>query len=192
MANTNKKLKEITGNYKDDFKRICDLSREKRLKELKPGERIPEKGFIYGDEAKDQFRTKAEQYRNKAIDLIDAEINVYRDKLTDAPSTEALNSVQLMALREKVTKDDINDLIERYGDNPMVFDTIKDLAKQKGIISESEFIDHPLRQKIDAMENVRKHINRSLTFYEAERGHATDGFIAFLDSEIDGAFDPEE
>ena len=192
MSNTNKKLKEITSNYRNDFEKICILSREKRLKELKPGERIPEKGILYGDEAKDQFRTKAEQYRNKAIDLIDAEINVYRDKLTEAPSTEALNSVQLMALREKVTKDNIDDLIERYGDNPMVFDTIKDLAKQKGIISESEFIEHPLRLKIDAMENVRRDINRSFNIYDAERGFATEGFIALLDSEIDGAFEPEE
>ena len=120
MSNTNKKLKEITTSYRNDYERICRDSREECLKEMKPGERIPKDGIIYGDEAKELFNAKAIEYRNNANALIDAELDAIRHKISEAPSTEALNSVSLMALRKNVTSENINDLISRYGDNVMV------------------------------------------------------------------------
>lgn len=187
---TKTQLKAITKDYADDFKRISERSREERLKTLEPGAKIPASGVLYGDRAKADFKVKADGYRTRANEIIDRELKVLNDKMTAAPSTEAVNTIQLLKMRKNLTEADINPLMERYGDNIQVYDTLRDIAAQHDINS-YRLEQNPLRAKAEKLTDLRTSINNNLRVERAERGYASDGFISFLNATIDDAL-PEE
>ena len=186
----NTQLKAITKGYADDFKAISERSREERLKDLAPGSSIPASGKLYGDKAKNDFKVKADTYRARANEVIDKEPKSRNDKMTAAPSTEAVNTIQLLKMRNNLTEADINPLMKRYGDNTQVYDTLRDIAAQHGIHG-YHLEENPLRVKANKLSDLKNSINNNLRVERAERGYASDGFISFLNATIDDAL-PEE
>ena len=182
----NKELKAITGKYVEDYKTICNRSREERIKQLRPGEPIPKESTLYGDRAKADFKELADSHRAKANEILERELKAVNDKLTEAPSTEAVNSMQLLKMRDRVTLDEINGLMIRYGDNNQIYDTLKDVARQHGI-NEYAFDRNPLRVRAEMLSDLQHNINSSLTVNKAERGYATEAFISLINASIDDA-----
>lgn len=186
----NTELKAITTRYTDKYKNICERSREERIKSLQPGAALPAHGKLYGDEAREQFRKEADACRVQAASIIENELKALNDKMTAAPSIEAVNTIQLLKMRSNVTAADINSLMQRYGDNSQVYDTLIDIAGQHNL-NEYKFESNPLRVKANKLNDLRSSIEKNLRLERAERGYASEGFISFLNAAIDDAL-PEE
>lgn len=183
-------LKAITNRYVDDFNVICERSREERLKTLQPGARVPAQGKLYGDDARNEFKRKADAHRVQAMSIIGNELRALNEKMTAAPSTDAVNTIQLLKMRSNITPEDINVLMMRYGDNSQVRDTLVDIAGQHDI-KDYKFESNPIRVKAEKLKDLNNSINNSLRLESAERGHASAGFVSFLNAAIDDAF-PDE
>lgn len=179
-------LKAITNRYADDYKAICESSREERIKNLKVGDPMPAKGILYGDAARADFKKKADSYRVQATSIIGNELKRLNDKMTAAPSTEAVNTIQLLKMRSNVTQGDIDALMKRYGDNAQVYDTLIDIAGQHNI-RDYKYESNPVRAKVEKLSNIKTSINNNLRIERAERGYASEGFVAFLNAAIDDA-----
>ena len=179
-------LKAITKGYADDYKAICEASREECIKSLKPGSRMPATGVLHGEEARAKFRAKADSHRKEAVRIIDNELRILDNKMSAAPSTEAVNSLQVLKMRKKVTANEIESLMMRYGDNSLVHDALCDIAADHDIRTYA-VADNPVRVKAEKLNDLKQNITTSLRLEQAERGHATDGFISFLDAAIDDA-----
>lgn len=180
-------LKAITNRYADEYEAICESSREEHIKNLKVGAPTPAKGILYGDAAKAKFKKKADSYRVQATSIIGNELKRLNDKMTAAPSTEAVNTIQLLKMRSNVTQGDIDALMKRYGDNAQVYDTLRDIAAQHNI-RDYAFESNPLREQVEKLNVLKSNLNNNLRIERAERGYASKGFVNFLNAFIDDAF----
>ena len=180
----NEELKKILREYGNAYKFACDNSRDTLIDTLKPGSRLPEEGKIYGDAFRDQFKKDAAVHRDRALKIVDGEIKAINAKLTAAPSTDAVNSIMMLRMKQHVTRADIDRLMSVYGSNPLAYDTLRDVAYDNGI---RDLPENPLTVKAERLTDVRSSIEKTLNIHQAEAGHASDGFLAMMDAVIDDA-----
>lgn len=167
---TKDELRKIFSDYAKDYQIRADASYKHRLTELKHGEIAPARtGFFYSED-RAAFDTKAHEYRDKALEVIETLSNEIRARKTDAPSTDAINYVSLLRSKKGITEQDINDALDRYGSNYSVYNAIRDLASDNRIYIQTHVLDN-ISEGID---NTVHSINK-MSASEAERGHATDG-----------------
>ena len=181
----NQELKKIMRDFLDSYKSIGIQSRDNYIKTLAPGSPLPKEGIIYGEYGKELFSDKCREYRNKAHQIVDFHLNETKRKETEAPSTEAVNSITLLKLRDDVTEKDISDLLDRYGENPQAYRAINSVAREHKILS---FGDHPISQSRENLETLSASIDKAIS---PGNEHISDGFVSIFDMTIDSAF-PEE
>lgn len=184
----NKELKELLNTFKDSYRTTCYASRVQYMKTLPAGSQIPKEGVIYGDAEKQQFDLDCKGFRDKAYKILSDAHSELKKEATEAPSTEAVNSLALLNMRKDITETEIEDLINRYGDNPQVWKTIRSIAGENGI----RVSDHPINEQIRNIEGLMHTLNSTLSVASASKGHAGDGFLSMVAMQIDDAFPVEE
>jgi len=194
MSKANAELKAITREYNRMFRTLSEDEYNEKLLALKPGENAPVKGKLSGAR-RERMEQKAAECRSKAADILNRELAAVNKKITAAPSTEAVNTISLLAMRDPKTigPEVINTLLDEYGDNVQSYETIKDIAKQKGIVTDLDGINHPLREQQANIEALNKSLykNLSLTHTEQSMDRSSEGFEAFLEMTIDQTFAPD-
>lgn len=192
MSKINAELKKLTTEYYSTFNNYCERSHEQRLKELKPGEYVPPKGKL-SEYYRDEMEAKANEIKYKVNALIDPEIKAVKKKVNAAPSAEAVAAVSMLKMRnpKALTSDILTTLIEEYGDNPLTYDTIRDIAKDSKVSTPYNYKEHPLRKQLDNIEAASRSLNKAFNVFDTENGHNTPGFKQILDTYIDEAFEPD-
>lgn len=185
----NKELKSLLSQFKDSYRMACESSRNEYIKTLSPGAPLPKEGIIYGQEKKQEFESMCVGYRDKAREIIAKHLVELKEKATAPPSSDAVNSISMLSMRKNVTSDEINDLLSRYGDNPMCWDTIVSIAKENDIHS---FGKHPVKSQIEDLEGLSKTIDKTLSVQSANAGHASDAFVSMMALEVDRSFPVQE
>lgn len=182
----NKELKSILSQFVDAYRIVCENSRNAYMKTLAPGAQIPKEGMIYGEDFKDEFDSMCAGYRNKALEIVEKKLSELRDKTTEAPSTEAVNSIALLNMRKDITEDEIDNLLTRYGDNAQVWKTLVSIAKEHDIYTFRELND--LDEKVQTLVDLEKNLEKTLSVMSALAGHATESFMSLIAMDIDKAF----
>lgn len=180
----NKELKSIISQFKDSYRIACDTSRNAYMKTLSAGAQIPREGFIYGDNFKAEFESMSSGYRDKVREIIGKNLSELREKMTEAPSTEAVNSITLLNMRKDVTENEIENLLSRYGDNHQARNTIVSIARNHGIYN---FGDDETTERIADLESLESNLTKSLS-----ASTANDGLFAMMELDIDDVFPVEE
>lgn len=187
-SKANKELKEILSQYVSKYKVACDLSRENYLKTLSPGARVPEHDKLYTQADRDAFEAECCGLREKASKITEDLCKDLRAKSTEAPSTEAVNTITLLGARKNVTESEIRDLINQYGaDCPQAWRAIKDIADSHDI---HVIGNHPVDGQLKAIEDVGSSIYHAMSAANATRT-ASNGFAAFIGMSIDEALPME-
>ena len=182
----NKDLKSIMSQFRDSYKSMSDASRLEYIKTLAPGANVPEEGRIYGDDRRAEFESMCQGYRAKVSDFIQGAIKDLKNKVTESPSPDAVNTITLLNLRSDVTPEEIDDLIDRYGDNVQAYKAIVSIANEKKI--KGLDVIHPIEIEIRDAEDLESAIERSLNIASATSGHTSDAFLDMIDLQIDNAF----
>lgn len=182
---TNKELKSILSQFKDSYRIACDSSRNAYMKTLSAGAQVPKEGMIYGEDRRREFESMCAGYRDKALEILNKVGTELREKATEAPSTEAVNSITLLNMRKNITEDEIDNLLTRYGDNPQAWETIVSIARDHDIHA---FNDHPIKRQIEAVDGLARTMERTISAQSANGGHASDGFLAMIEMNIDDVF----
>lgn len=185
----NKELKSLLSQFKDSYKMASESSRNEYMKTLVPGAEIPKTGVIYGDNRVREFESMCDGYRGKMKSIIADVSSDLKDKETEAPSTEAVNSITLLSMRKNVTEDEIDNLLTRYGDNQQAWRTINSIAKDHNI---HVFRDHENEGKLSRVNDLEANLDRALSASSAISGHASDGYLSMIAMEIDNVFPVEE
>lgn len=179
----NSELKQVIKDFSDEYAKKAEESRQEYIKHLPAGQAIPPKGIIFGDNNKDTFNQSCVEKRQKVRAIIDKEIRPLKLKLTEAPSTDAVNSIQLLKMRNSVSEKEISDLLDRYGDNDQVRAALVDIGKDHGYHSFSRSSNE---ERIENLEDLKRSLENSLTLKRMEdRGSA---FYSWLNSVIDNIF----
>lgn len=186
----NKELKVIVDNFNKEFGEVSEESRIEYLQQLTPNSNVmsPQKGKIYGDRHRSTFEESCRAKRSAAALLIDKEINILNKKMSEAPTQDAVNSVTMLSMRKNITSEEIQKLLDAYGDNDMTRSTIIDLAKEHNV--KDYIFDKPsTSERIKDLEGLKRSLNTGMSIQSAEqRGSA---FIDWLKHDIDNVF-PED
>lgn len=183
--NKRETLKSMIGEFSEKYADTCQRTRQDYISTLAPGSRIPEGVRIYGEDERKAFEGVASDYRAKASKILDEEISKAKDQLTTAPSDEGVRVCSLLKMRDNVSRDEVNDLISKYGDNVQTYKAITAIAHEKGI---KGFNNHPVEEKVSAYESLKKSLDSYFTLNSAENGKTSAGSSAFLGLFIDDAF----
>ena len=186
--NINKDLKTIISQYLDDYKAICNSSRNDYIKTLVPGSPVPPEGAIYTDEKKSEFRSIVDGYRTKAFSIIDKAYEDLKDKSTAAPSSDAVNSIALLNMRKEISEKDISDLLNAYGDNYQAYSTINSIARDHGI---KTFKDHRIKEDMDGVGEIESAMDKFINYQRTTSGRSGDGLRAMIEARIDEVFPVE-
>lgn len=185
MSQANKELKKIMSDFNNAYKTMCAQSRDDYIKTLNPGAPLPQEGALYTEDMKQKFSDECLKYRHKAHEIIDQHINELKKKATDAPSTEAVNSISLLKLRDSITEKEISEMLERYGDNVQAYRAINSIAYAHDIKS---FDDHPISEHLERVEALSSSIDKVIAPWNK---NISDAYIGFVSMDIDSVF-PEE
>ena len=182
----NTKLKELKIEMDASFTRIAEASRKAYMETLPANARIPETNRIYGDAYKNQFSEKAAEIRGNVYSAIQEERERISKAKTEAPSAEAVNSIELMKLTTDITANDIRNMVSRYGDNYGAYRAIASIAADAGI--KSVCGTHPLDKVSDGLDYVEQKVasNFSTTDYLSKgvQNVSKMGFDAIVDNEL--------
>lgn len=184
----NGELKKLVKEFNEGFKTGTERSREAYVRTLAPGATVPAGGKFYDQASRDEFSSKCQGLREKARDILDGQLTEIRKQATAAPSADAVNSIQMLSMRKNITAKEVDDLLQTYGDNPMAYRTITDIAHDHGLYGWDK---HPIEDQLEQVEYISRSFESAFTTPSAERGLAGDGFCSMLNAQIDGVFDPK-
>lgn len=187
MSNRNisENLKKVLRACEDDFKCTARASREELIKTLEPGQPAPSEGVIYGDEFKKGYKKRTEGYQADIAEILDKHVADLKKKATEAPSVEAVSSISLLNMRTNITRQEVEDLLERYGDNPQAYNTISNIARNHDI---QGIGSHPISEAAANAEGLRDTLIKAI---DHRSGGLSSGKCAFIEMSIDSLFPAE-
>lgn len=176
------RLKKNYRDFTDDYQRSVEASYKKQLAKLRPGETAPTVKRLVGDDRK-AFEERVKKYRHENEQIVKDAENSIAGALSAAPSTEAVNFVSMLNLRNDLTQSDIDAAIAKYGNNYSAYAAIASIGQRQP----NKLYTAP--HEVDNMRNfieMAKPISASMTLIGAENSAPTRGRAAFIDMSLDG------
>ena len=191
----NRTLKEINEAMKktkeayDHYVNESWLRKANSTPDYKP---VPKRGQFYDSENKEKFNAALTENQNKAMKAVHEYIDQLSREKVATPSAEALAAVQMFAMMDpgSLTKseyaDRIDEMMTKYGDSPITYETLRSLAAKQGI---RDFKEHPLmaeKESARAMEDSIKSFFRNHALSDSQNStDITDGEISFISLALD-------
>lgn len=185
--NENTQIKGIISQFKDAYRTSCEASRNAYMKTLAPGSPVPKDGVIYGDDYKEEFWSMCKGFQGRANEIMDGVIDRLKNDTTEAPSSEAVNTISLLKMRNNLSRDEVTDLLDRYGENPQAWRAISSIANDHEVYVG----DHPIYEEIKDVVGLKQSIDKFLTPLNNNSNLINDGFISILNMQIDSALPTE-
>ena len=177
-----KTLAGLCHEYADNYQRLIDTDRYRKKASLKPGESVPsmKNTKFYDDALRGEFAAVAADIRGRWQAVIDdarAEINRIK---TEPPSAEAVNAVNILKLIEKPTLEELQAIMDRYGDNYLISRAVSEIAKKNDYV-----MTRPaLEEFSDALKQLEREGKR-LEVVDAEANGVKTGYAAFFEKMLD-------
>ena len=182
MLNKNR-LKELIDGFAKEFAGVADASRTEHMKTLKPGDRTPVDGKIYGENYRSRLAETAQQKGDEARALIEERENEIMQLMAAAPSQDAVNTISLLKMRNSLSEEELNAAFDAYGDNYTAYQVLADIAKDNKIPVVGE---HPLKAEAEGLAALKRTLRNVFAVSTAESGRLTAGYLAMLEAQIDG------
>ena len=180
------KLKQLVGDFSNDFRKACDKSREEYMKTLAPGQTVPKAGQLYTKEARDAFANKCNGYRQQATSIFDEAAEKLDAEITKPPTNDEVNTVTMLKMRSSLSASEADSLLTSNRGNVQTYRAIKDIAAEHG---HKGFRDHPVDQAAANLKDLQSNVMSYFSVQSAEKGHASGSFASIITSMIDGADD---
>ena len=180
MINTVKikeSINEILSEYAEAYREASELAYNAKLKDLKPGEQVPKKGGLFFDSYRESLKKKFDESKAKGIEMLSDVKRQIREIKTAAPSTDAVNYLALLKEKKHISQEDIDNAIETYGENYIVYKTLIDIANDNKFFGYKDCVIDAVDKGLDeAMAAIS-----SMSVYEAENRKLADGsYISFV------------
>lgn len=177
----NFQLKQLVDEFGSAFHTISEASRTALMTSLKGGDMIPVPDKLYGNEYRAQFTDRCREILDAAVAIIDEQTDAIKAAMAEAPSAEAVNTVQMLALRDDIADDEIDIVLGKYGDNYQAAKAIISVAASKGLHGWSCTVEKQLAD----LEALLSTMRWMMTATSAENGHASSGYLEMLKIQID-------
>lgn len=184
-------LKELTERFRSGYCSAAKSSWEHHVKTLPIGQAVPPKGEIYGTENKAAFDELCRDITAQGRDIIGGVKAEVSEMMTAAPTEEAVNTINMLKLRDNVSEDEFARVMEKYGsDNYQAAKAISHVAHEQGIRG-LVGCDAALDEYMADLNGLEHSFGPNhFSTKQAEQG-ATEGMLSLLDAQIDAVF-PDE
>ena len=177
-----KTLSGLYQEYADNYQRLIEADRYRKKAALKAGERAPsDRNTRFYDAAmRDEFAATAADIRGRWQDVIDdtrAEIDKMK---SEAPSTEAVNAVNMLKMLEKPTLEELQAIMDRYGDNYLISRAVSEIAKKNKYTMTAPALE-TLSDRLKELERDGLQLN----VFSAEKNGVSTGQASFFETMLD-------
>lgn len=176
----NTELKGIVRGFREDYKKLADMSRTEHMKTLPQGAPIPEAGKIYDPIRQQAVEEIAAKSREKADSIIDEHLQIVHDRMTKAPDPDVSSALLLMAARDNVTENELTHFCEAHGENYQAYRALQDVAHKHGY----HIPDHKLDTQERLLSDLKSNVDGALTAEAAAK--MGDGYYSLVEAEVDG------
>lgn len=168
----NKELKAVLDDFVAQYAAACEASRVAFMKSSKGGDRIPEPGHLYGNDAKEAFDQTCAELRSRAAAVLDTMTEEARAQLYAVPDRDCSAIINAVNGRTNLTREEVDGLLTKYGYNALTYRAIASAAKANEITVN----DCPQQVLFNDLVELRRAFDEILTTASAEAGHAAEGF----------------
>lgn len=177
----NEKVNKIIDDFKFDFAVTSKKSREKYLMTLSPGTSIPKDNRIFDPNEVKAFQDRSMEYRAEIDNIFNDCIAEIKKAKTASPSSEAVNVISLLSSRDNVSAEELNDVINEYGDNYQIYRACQDISNKNhlGLLE-----NHPLQTKEQNIQDLQSSIDRIMNYSDACK-NADNGLYSFIQYNVD-------
>ena len=185
----NKQLKQTIEDFKNTYKATCKKSHDDYLKQFGGGARvyIPKDTEICTKEAREAFQNECVAYRHKIAEILKPVYADLETTATEAPTTDAVNAISMLQLRQNVTPAEIEMMIGRYGSNVSAYNALVSIAEKNNIYS---YQQHPITDNIAAVQNLEECLCRNINAPKIVSNGFSDGLAATLALAVDNTIQP--
>jgi len=185
---TNAELKKIVNEFYDLYEDAARTTRTAIMANLPAGAAAPKESDIYGEAGRNSFAKEAAKLLARAEQLINARIKPIKEKLTAAPSVEAVNAVTMLSFNKDVSETDVDLLIEKYSDNYQTVKALKAVAIEKGLNKYKSFYKDANILELEELERLKSSLANSFNINAAERHEGSHAMAKWLlETSIDSA-----
>ena len=161
-------LKEIIDRHYENYTKAVEASRVEYVKSLPIETTItvrPLYGSFYRQEDHEAFKETCREAQEKAMSAFDGFRSTVKEKMTEAPTEDAVNTIKLLSLRTP-TKEDLENLLDKYGDNYQVYCTIADIAKKNDVTIPKS----PIARDVESLDYIENSTLEILGYHAAYEG----------------------
>lgn len=182
----NLRINELLDYYTGSYKNLKNAAKEQFIKSMMAdgmsGARIPD-DVPLSDEMQQEWNDVVQSIRYEITDIINTRYDTIKKAISDAPSTEAVNTITLLNMRKNVTEEDITALMERYGKNPQCYYALRDIAQSHEVYWQGNngIVDQFEELKI-LEENVQKISANNIV---------SDGLMSIYKQRVDEVFNED-
>lgn len=183
-----KKMKDDIKGVFTEYNKIFEIRKKENYKEicegLKPYETVPDPKNIteFKGTTRDYLTKDLTELRTKGLDIVDSSLKELNDYKTQAPDPNAMNYINMLASRKRLTTNDLDMAVQKYGDNYSCYKALEDISSER-------HIPMNYRNNADEIETVLNDTRRSfdnINVHSCEQGNASAGAVAFQNMLIDG------
>lgn len=177
-------LLELLNSTKEEYDRCCEASRNDVMRGLKPYEQAPVTGKLHTDAARARVEETARTARQKAVELLNGEIEKAQLAIAAAPSTDALNTVSLLSITKSKDVRDYEAAYKAYGSNPQVANALGKIARDNDV---NFFVSAPEYDRLEDLQLFRKTVEKALDPFNVANGKLSSGYIAAIGMDMENA-----
>ena len=178
------KLIEYLNTYKKRANNIIEKNRSDYMQTLTPGATVPYH-LPLSEDYRAQLDSEIKGLRAKFKAEILPLIEKLKKDVAEAPTTEATNTISLLALRSDIDENEISFLMEQYGNNVQCYKAIKDIARKHEINTYSE---NPTMAQYERLTGLYSKLDSWNTIQAEEM---SEGLLAMYELDINDALASE-
>ena len=174
------KLIEYLNTYKKRANNIIEKNRSDYMQTLTPGATVP-----YHLPLNEDYRAQLDAEIKGLRAKFKAEISPLLEKLkkdvAEAPTTEATNTISLLALRSDISESEIEFLLSQYGNNVQCYKAIKDIARKHDV---NVYSENPTMEQYEKLSGLYSKLDSWNTIQAEEM---SEGLLSMYELDINDA-----
>lgn len=179
------KLIEYLNTYKKRANNIIEKNRTDFMSALTPGASVPYH-IPLNNEYRAQLDTEIKGVRAKFKAEITPLLEKLKKDVAEAPTTEATNTITMLALRSDIDESEISFLMEQYGNNVQCYKAIRDIARKHEI---NTFLENPTMKQYERLNNLYSKLDSWNTIQAEEM---SEGLLSMYEMDINDALATDE
>ena len=154
------------------YERLSESSYEEIKRNLLPGEKIPPRGGLHTQKAREAFRSYRDESRARVNSAIDEAMKTINNTRSTTPPADVSNALLLMSARNNLTEVELQSFHDVHGKNYQVDQALRSIAAEKRLSPAFMNSYSQTTGDDEILHIIKKNINNFIDVSEPSRAFA--------------------